>query len=89
MQSTKLLILRYRLFLVILVHSVIYFGAYFAAFCTQVEFQYSSEEVGFPFWKTVWAVILVKLLVGVGFSGYRGWWKYVSLDDMLDRKSVV
>lgn len=83
MQSTKLFILRYRLFLVILVHSVIYFGAYFAAFCTQVEFQYSPEEVGFPFWKTVWAVILVKLLVGVGFSGYRGWWKYVSLDDML------
>ncbi|MBI4748167.1 MAG: polysaccharide biosynthesis protein [Acidobacteria bacterium] len=83
MHATKLFILRYRLFFIILLHSVIYFGAYLAAFCARFEFQYSTEEVGFPFWKTVWAVILVKLLVGIGFSGYRGWWKYVSLNDML------
>ena len=34
------------------------------------------------FWRTVFIVVAIKLLVFIGFGFYNRWWRYVSIRDM-------
>ncbi|HYC58006.1 MAG TPA: nucleoside-diphosphate sugar epimerase/dehydratase [Thermoanaerobaculia bacterium] len=64
------------------VHTVVFTACYAAAWLVRFEFSIPPEYL--PVFKASFAVVVgIQLLVGVFFSFYRGWWRYVGLADVV------
>ena len=71
-----------RVLLLFVFHAIIFAASYAFAFMLRFDFSIpdlyvSTFKTSFPF------VLCVELLVGVAFSFYRGWWRYVGLGDVV------
>jgi FlaA1/EpsC-like NDP-sugar epimerase len=79
------LILRYsavRVFLLFLLHAIIFAACYGAAFLVRFDFDIPKQhlvdfEAGLPW------VVGVQLVVGAFFGFYRGWWRYVGMAEVI------
>lgn len=77
------LLLQYRRVLIVLVHIVLFAMSLLMAFGLSFNFQNSSDWFHELFVRMLPAVLLIKLLVFWGFGLYHGWWRYVSLQDLI------
>lgn len=71
-----------RLVVIASIHLVIFCFAYAGAFSVRFDFAIPEEYYG-AFWRGLWLVLLVKMVVFGGLKMFQGWWKYVSLHDMI------
>ena len=81
-QSIRSVILRIRLLVIVLAHLVIVVGAYYLSFLLRFDFSLAPEYAAVLGETLLW-LVAVKLVVFAGTSMYRGMWKYVSVDDLL------
>jgi FlaA1/EpsC-like NDP-sugar epimerase len=80
---SKSLILRYRRGLIVLVHAVLFALSLLMSFGLAYNFSGLSEWF-YPLYLPMLSVILViKLVVFWRFNLYQGWWRYVSLYDLI------
>jgi FlaA1/EpsC-like NDP-sugar epimerase len=71
-----------RMLLLFAFHVVVFTVAYALAY--MVRFDFSVPDVYAHTFKTSLPVVIgVELLIGVAFSFYRGWWRYVGLADVV------
>lgn len=69
--------------IVVLAHVALFLAAYLAAFL--IRFDFSFPERWQPvIWATFPVALLSKVLVFAALRTFNGWWKYVSLHDMID-----
>lgn len=81
--STKSIVLRYRRVLIVLVHTVLFALSLLMSFGLAYNFSDVTNWF-YPLYLPMLSVILViKLLVFWGFNLYQGWWRYVSLYDLI------
>ena len=64
------------------VHLLIFSAAYWMAFLFRFDFQIPAEFYG-PFWMSLGALLVVKTAVFGVLKMFQGWWKYVSLYDVI------
>ncbi len=74
--------IRYRRAMIVLVHIVIFAVSLLLAFSLAYNFKY-GDWVQHTFLPMLPVVILIKLLVFWAFGLYHGWWRYVSLQDLI------
>ena len=70
-----------RLGLVLLMHVGIFTCAYVGAFMVRFDFN-TPDEWRIVMWRTLWVVVLLKMLTFAWMRMFQGWWKYVSLRDV-------
>lgn len=75
-------ILRYRKAFIILIHVIIFTLSLLLAFGLAYNFRY-GEWFGQVFLPMLPVVVLIKLVVFGLFGLYHGWWRYVSLRDII------
>ncbi len=75
-------LLRFRTVVKLLLHVGIFLSAYLAAFLFRFEFAI-PYEYQVLIWQTVLVVLLSKALAFLAFGLYQGWWRYVSIRDIL------
>ena len=71
-----------RLAALVAVHILIFIAAYLGAFAFRFDF-YIPAEIHGPMWQALGLVIAVKLGVFAVLRMFQGWWKYVSLYDVI------
>ena len=71
-----------RISLLVLMHVFFFTGAYIAAFVLRFDFQISDAQQA-VMWAGLLPMLAVKLAVFGGLSMFQGWWKYVSLYDVV------
>ncbi|MFO0916142.1 MAG: nucleoside-diphosphate sugar epimerase/dehydratase [Pirellulales bacterium] len=83
-------VIRYRLVLLMLGHSVTFGVAYWLAFCLRFAGGEAGQsdyviplEYQARMWKTMAIVILVKLVLFYALKYYHGWWRYVTFADFM------
>lgn len=76
-------VLRYRRFIITSSQLILVALAYYFAFLLRFEFSLDEFERGL-FFKTLPVVLLTKSVVFYFFDLYRGWWRYVGMDDLMD-----
>jgi len=82
-------LLRYRRVGIILTHALVFAAALWVAFLLRFDFEVTERYVGLMV-RAAPIFVLIKLLVFGIFRQYSGWWRYVSLDDLLSvLKSAV
>jgi FlaA1/EpsC-like NDP-sugar epimerase len=77
------LILRFRKQAIVLVHIVIFAISLMMAFLLVNNMQFQNEWFLKLYPKTLLLFIIVKLSVFAVFKQYQGWWRYVSISDLL------
>ncbi len=70
-----------RLSIVLAMHLVLFALSYLCAFLVRFDFDIPAEWHA-QMWKTVWIVVLIKMLAFGALQMFQGWWKYVSLRDL-------
>lgn len=77
-------ILRFRVGILIIVHILIFVSAYVGAFLIRFDFDLSQVS---QFWDwtpaALASLVVAKCVAFAIFRQYSGWWRYVSLDDLL------
>lgn len=71
-----------RLVVIASFHLIIFCFAYVSAFSVRFDFQIPADLYE-TMWHGLWIVLLVKMVVFGGLKMFQGWWKYVSLHDMI------
>jgi len=79
----KSTLLRYRRVLIVFVHAFLFALSLLMAFGLSYNFQHFSEWFGQLFLPMLIVVLVIKLLVFWTFGLYHGWWRYVSLQDLM------
>ena len=65
-----------------MIHAVLFSAAYIGAFLLRFDFQIPGEFQS-VMWEGLWAILVVKLAIFAGLRMFQGWWKYVSLYDVV------
>ncbi len=76
-------LLRYRKWLIVLAHLLVFIGALGLAFLFDFNMQIQRRWVVYPFPILLLFILPIKLLVFGKFDQYRGWWRYVGMSDLL------
>lgn len=71
-----------RIALLVVMHSLLFTAAYFGAFLIRFDFQIPEGFQG-PMFQAFGPLLAVKVVIFGFFRMYQGWWKYVSLYDMV------
>ena len=71
-----------RVSVLVVVHIVIFSAAYLGAFWFRFDFAVPAEFQT-EMWQSLGVVVALKTAVFAGFGMFRGWWKYVSLYDVI------
>lgn len=62
-------------------HAIVFVGCYALAFLIRFEFDVPESYLS-TFLQTTPFVVAVQLIVGLLFGFYRGWWRYVGMEDV-------
>ncbi len=81
--KNKISLLRYRRILIVFVHVALFALSLLMAFGLAYNFQGFSDWFGQLYLPILTTVLVIKLLVFWAFGLYHGWWRYVSLQDLL------
>ena len=76
-------LIRYRRILIICMHLVLFAVSLLLAFGLAYNFDFSGEVWSHLFLPMLPAVLFIKLVVFWSFGLYHGWWRYVSLQDLI------
>ncbi|MCR4308817.1 MAG: polysaccharide biosynthesis protein [Deltaproteobacteria bacterium] len=76
------ILLRHRTTVKTLLHVAIFIVAYLGAYLVRFDLSIPPEFIG-PIRQTIPAVLVSKALVFLAFGLFHGWWRYVSLRDVL------
>ncbi|MCB9476434.1 MAG: polysaccharide biosynthesis protein [Deltaproteobacteria bacterium] len=76
-------VLRYRRMFIVVSQVLLVVFAYFLSFVLRYDLKV-EPAIGRIFWQTLPWLLLVKLVVFYYYDLYRGWWRYVGMDDLLD-----
>src|SRR5207237_10411742 len=71
-----------RVLILFLFHAVVFSAAYAFSYLLRFEFAIPPEYIP-VFRSSLLVVVGTQLLVGVFFSFYRGWWRYVGMADVV------
>lgn len=71
-----------RLLLIICLQTAIVAAAYAFSFLLRFDFRIPQPYLGF-FWQSLLPVLMIKGVIFYRFGLYSGWWRYVSMDDLL------
>ena len=71
-----------RVVALVAVHLVIFSVAYLGAFAFRFDFHIPADIAG-PMWASLPLLLVLKTVVFAGFKMFQGWWKYVSLYDVI------
>ena len=77
------LLLRYRRVLIALVHVVLFALALLLAFAIAYNFRNSDDWLRRLYLPLLPGVLVIKVVVFWAFGMYHGWWRYVSLQDLI------
>jgi len=75
--------IKYRRVLIVFVHVFLFALSLLLAFCLAFNFQGFGDWFDSMFLPLLTTVLVVKLLVFWRFGLYHGWWRYVSLQDLI------
>jgi len=75
-------VMRWRSLVKFLLHAAIFVLAYVTAYLLRFEFSLSPEYLGI-IWQTIPVVLLSKTVAFLAFGLFQGWWRYVSIRDIL------
>jgi len=81
--KSKSNLLRYRRVLIVFVHVALFALSLMMAFGLAYNFQGFSDWFGQLYLPILTTVLVIKLLVFWWFGLYHGWWRYVSLQDLI------
>jgi FlaA1/EpsC-like NDP-sugar epimerase len=76
-------LLKYRRFIIVSSQLILVGIAYYASFLLRFDFELSGYYKG-VFAKSLPFLILIKAIVFFLLDLYRGWWRYVGMDDLMD-----
>ncbi len=71
-----------RIAALVTVHILIFIAAYVGAFFFRFDFAIPAEVYG-PMWQALGLAVAVKLVVFSALKMFQGWWRYVSLYDVI------
>ena len=77
-------LLRYRLFVIVVLHALFAAGALFLSFLFRFDFSLGRDFYPHYFYSTLWINVGVFLFFSAAFNLYQGIWRYVSVDDLKD-----
>jgi len=75
-------LMRWRSIVKFMLHAAIFVFAYVTAYLLRFEFSLSPEYLGI-IWQTIPVVLLSKTVAFLAFGLFQGWWRYVSIRDIL------
>ncbi len=81
--NARQFLLKYRRVLIILAHFFIFLGAYCMAFLLRFDFNIPAEDM-VSFYQALPIFVAVQMLSFGFLKQYRGFWLYVSVDDLLE-----
>lgn len=73
----------HRKLLILTTQTFLFVVTYYCAFLLRFDLG-PDEQARLFFWKTVGAVVVLKLAFFYAFGLLRGWWRYVGLSDLVD-----
>ena len=73
---------RFRLPLLVLIHTCIFALSYWLAYCLRFDFNVPAEWVT-VFWNTLVPLLVVELGIFLYFRTFNGWWRYVTFRDFI------
>jgi len=76
-------VLRYRRFFIVVAHLVLFGLSLLLAFAMAANFRFTDDWFTKQFLPILPVVLLIKLVVFWFFGLYHGWWRYVSLQDLI------
>ncbi|MBZ0271245.1 polysaccharide biosynthesis protein [bacterium] len=76
-------VVRWRRAFIVASQAFLIVAAYFLSFFLRFDTEPNDWALGL-FWQTLPWLLVVKLLVFYWYDLYRGWWRYVGMDDLLD-----
>lgn len=76
-------LLRYRMAMLLLGHTIIFIAAYTVAMSLRFDFSIPPEYLK-TFWKSLPFLLITKLTVFTLLRSYNGWWRYVTFNDLVD-----
>jgi FlaA1/EpsC-like NDP-sugar epimerase len=80
--TLRAVLIRHRTRLIAMAHLMLFALAYWLAFALRLDFEL-SDRYQLVFIKTLGPVLLAKLIIFYSFRLYQGWWRYVSMRDLM------